>query len=198
MSLCVEPIYKALIAHIAMSPHVSAEETPQPVLDEVKTRTGWMWVFACDDAILFNFSPSRGGAVAQSVLGSSTGTPTVDGHTRYNLVTGEGRRQRGGCWSHARRGLFEAQAHDEPRAAELLAMIGDQSYTEQPAMDDGIVCSEAHLALRQARSAPVVERLFAAVEAAAAAVPDARSSWAKARPPANFTASTPKHGSPTC
>lgn len=122
---CVEPIYKALIAHIAMSPHVSADETPQPVLDEAKTRTGWMWVFACEDAILFNFSASRGGAVAQSVLGSSTGTLTVDGHTGYNLVTGEGLRQRGGCWSHARRGIFEAQAHDEPRAAELLGMIGE-------------------------------------------------------------------------
>lgn len=86
----------------------------------------------------------------------------------------------GASWSHARRGVFEAQLHDEVRAAELLDLIGELFYTEQLAMEDGIVGTDQHLVLRQARSGPVVERLFAAVEAAVAEVPDARSSWAKA------------------
>lgn len=176
----VEAIYKVLIGLVAKSPHVSADETPQPVLDEGKTRKGWMWVFASDEVILFSYASSRGGAVAQTVLGSSPGTLTVDGHTGYNLVTGAGQRERGGCWSHARRGVFEAQLHDEVRAAELLDLIGELFYTEQLAIEDGIVGTDQHLALRQVRSGPVVERLFAAVEAAVAEVPDARSSWAKA------------------
>ena len=48
----VEPLYEAMVAHAGAAPHVSADETPQPVLDEAKTRRGWMWVFATDEALL--------------------------------------------------------------------------------------------------------------------------------------------------
>ncbi len=38
----VSPIYDALQAHVATAPHVQADETPLPVLDEHRTRKGWM------------------------------------------------------------------------------------------------------------------------------------------------------------
>ncbi len=134
------------------------------MLDENKTRKGWMWVFATDDALLYVYSRSRGGKVAESVLGRSKGTLTVDGHTGYNLVTKDGRRERGGCWSHGRRGLFEARGYAEELVDGLLGSIGELFYIEHLAIEQKIVGTEAHLALRQERSAPVVEQIFATIE----------------------------------
>lgn len=175
----LEPLYKAMVAQVGAAEHVSADETPQPVLDEDKVRKGWMWVFATDDALLYTYSPSRGGSVPDGVLGRSKGTLTVDGHTGYNLVTAEGRRERGGCWSHARRGLFEARGYAEALVDGLIAQIGELFYVEQLAIEGHVVGTEAHLALRQERSAPVAARLFSTIEANIGAF-DARSSLAKA------------------
>ena len=104
----VHVLYEALEAHVSTAPHISADETPMPVLDEGQTHQGWMWVFATDDALLFTYSASRGKSVPLDVLGGSRGTLTVDGYTAYNCVTGDLGRQRGGCWSHARRGLYDS------------------------------------------------------------------------------------------
>ena len=163
-AVAVVPLYMALMAWVGAASHVSADETPQPVLDEDKTRKGWMWVFATDEVVLYLYSPSRGGQVADSVLGRSKGTLTVDGHTGYNLVTQAGRRQRGGCWSHGRRGLYEARSYDEALVDGLLVLIGELFYIEHLAVEQRIVGTDAHLALRQARSAPVVAALFATIE----------------------------------
>lgn len=161
----VEPIYKAMIKTIRESEHVSADETPQPVLDEKKVRKAWMWVFATDDVLLYTYSASRGGKVAEGILGHSTGTLTVDGYTGYNLVTGEGLRERGGCWSHARRGLYEAQDYDQPLIEQLLDDIGELFYIEHLAIEDGIVGTTAHQTIRTERSAPIVKKILDSVEA---------------------------------
>lgn len=175
----VEPLYNAMKAHVGVSEHVSADETPQPVLDEDKVRKGWMWVFATDEAILYTYSPSRGGTVPESVLGTSQGSLTVDGHTGYNLVTKAGRRDRGGCWSHGRRGLFEARAYAEVLVDGLLEQIGQLFYVEHLALEQQIVGTEAHLALRQASSSPAVAQILATIERHVDTF-DARSSLAKA------------------
>lgn len=178
-SVRVEPVYRALLAHAGSAEHVSADETPQPVQDKNKVRCAWMWVFATEDAIVYVYSPSRGGAVAKGVLGDSKGTLTVDGHTGYNLVTQANGRARGGCWSHGRRGLFEARGYNAPLVDEMMTLIGELFYIEQIAQEQGIVGSAAHLALRQSRSAPVITSLYALVDAQVGQH-DARSSLAKA------------------
>ncbi len=161
----IEPVYKAFLAAVRKAEDILADETPQPVLDDEKVRKGWMWVFATPSVILFTFSPSRGGKVADAVLGESTGTLTVDGFTGYNIVTQAGRRQRGGCWSHARRGLHEARAYDETLVDGLLDLIGELFYVEVLAIEGEIVGTPDHLALRQKRSKDVVDRVYAMVEA---------------------------------
>lgn len=175
----VEPLYEAMMTHVRNAGHVAADETPQPVIDEEKTRKGWMWVFATDEALLYVYSPSRGGKVPEGVLGASSGTITVDGHTGYNLVTTAGRRKRGGCWSHGRRGLFDARDYDEALVNGLLTQIGELFYVEQLAIEPQIVGTDAHLALRQAQSAPVIASIYATVEHRLGDF-DERSSLAKA------------------
>jgi len=175
----MRPLYQRMLHEVGSAAHVSADETPQPVLDEDKVRKGWMWVFASEDVILYVFSPSRGGSVPAKVLGRSKGTLTVDGHTGYNIVTGDGRRERGGCWSHGRRGLYEARGYAEGLVDELLALIGKLFDVEHRAIEHQLVGTEAHLALRQKESAPVVAAIFSLVEKHIGSF-DARSSLAKA------------------
>jgi len=176
----IKPIYDALQAHVTTSPHVQADETPLPVVDEHKTRKGWMWVFATSDALLFKHSRSRGQGVPNEVLGNTRGSLTVDGYTAYNIVTGALKRKRGGCWSHARRGLYDAQDHDPAFVESILADIEELFYVEELATRQRILGTPEHLALRKERSAPVVERLFAALEAYEKTAVDGRASLLKA------------------
>lgn len=176
----VHPLFEALVAHVSAAPHVSADETPMPVLDEGETHKGWMWVFAADDALLFTYSSSRGKSVPVEVLGGSVGTLTVDGYTAYNSVTGDLGRQRGGCWSHARRGLYDALEHDRDFIQPLLDDIGELFYLEELAREQGLRGTELHLAMRQERSQPVIDRLFSRLEDYNAGATDGRSSVSKA------------------
>lgn len=176
----VTPIYRALLGYVATAPHVQADETPLPVLDEQATRKGWMWVFATSDALLFVHSPSRGQGVPNAVLGDTKGSLTVDGYTAYNNVTGDLKRKRGGCWSHARRGLYDARQHDEPFVDGILADIAELFYIEELAADRKILGTPEHLALRAERSTPVVDRLLAALEEYEGTAIDGRASLLKA------------------
>jgi transposase len=176
----VSPIYDALRAHVSTAPHVQADETPLPVLDEHRTRKGWMWVFASPDALLFVHSKSRGKGVPQDVLANTKGTLTVDGYTAYNSVTGELGRARGGCWSHARRGLYDARDHDALFIQPLLDDIGELFYVEELAADRGILGTADHLALRDARSRPAIDRLFRSLDDYDANVVDGRASITRA------------------
>ncbi len=160
----LRPIYKALLAHVSSTPHVNADETPLPVLDDNGTHKGWMWVFATSEALLFQYSTSRGKGVPEAVLGHTMGTLTVDGYTAYNSVTGALGRLRGGCWSHGRRGLYEVRQHDEAFVQPLLDDIGELFYVEELAAENGILGTPEHLTLRKTMSAPVVDRIFAALD----------------------------------
>ncbi|MFT6820260.1 MAG: transposase [Myxococcota bacterium] len=160
----VSPLYEALLHHVCNAPYVYADETPMPVLDEDQVRRGWMWVFATDDALLFTHSPSRGKSTPERVLGQSMGTLIVDGYTAYNSVTGELGRARGGCWSHARRGLYEAQAQDPKAAKRWLDAIGELFYIERVAKDDAILASATHRERRETQSAPILKTLFAELD----------------------------------
>jgi len=176
----VHVLYLALLAHVRTSAHLAADETPLSVLADGKTHAGWVWVFAADDALLFTYSPSRGKGVPESVLGGSRGTLTVDGYTSYNSITGELGRQRGGCWSHARRGLYDVLEHDPTALQPLIDDIGELFYVEELARDLGIAGTADHLALREARSRPVLDGLFTKVDDYLAQATDGRASVVKA------------------
>jgi transposase len=164
----LEPIYKALLARLPDVDILQADETTQAVLDPGRgeTRNGWMWTFLDAQAIAFVFDPSRGGKVPSELLKDSKGTLLVDGHTGYNPVTTPEGRERAGCWSHARRGLFEARDYAPVLMGGLLSDIQQLFLVEQEAIEDDFVGSTRHLHLRRDRSGPVVERIFRTLDAA--------------------------------
>ena len=150
------PLWRAAHDEMRVDGHVQADETSC----RMQTRVGrcFVWTFLSKLHTVYVFSESRSGDTAKNVLGGTTGWLTIDGYTGYNIVTDVEGRARTGCWSHARRYLFDALA-TAPEAREGLDIILDIFMVERDAQQRGVIGTPEHLALRQTRSSPVLERL---------------------------------------
>ena len=95
-----EPLYQRLLELIAADEYVRADETPQRVLAEGKTRRAFVWTFRTEKLLAYLHSHTRSGETPLSVLGGTKGYLQVDGYTGYNAVTLPEGRVRVGCWAH--------------------------------------------------------------------------------------------------
>lgn len=90
-----------------------ADETPYQVLKEENRRAeskSYMWVFrsgedGTDPLILYKYSPSRAGDIADEFLEDYEGYVMCDGYSGYNKLK---KAKRTTCWSHIRRYLLDA------------------------------------------------------------------------------------------
>jgi len=166
----LRPVVERMAEHLKNSQKLFMDETPVPILDpgRGKTKKGYFWALARDDrnwdgpdppGVIFNYAPGRAGKYAEQFLTGFDGTLQVDGYGGYNRLTKAERE--GGlalllayCWAHARRKLFDL--HDSsPIARGGLAQIAELYKIE--AEIRGKLPAE-RLAVRQARSAPIVEK----------------------------------------
>ncbi len=154
------PIWRRILEIIAHSEHVSADETPINVQDTGKCRKGWMWTFIARSLVAYVFSASRSGQTPVDVLGETGGTIQVDGYSGYNAVSCPEGRTRCGCWAHARRKFWDALKYAPKEARWMLDEILKLYEVEYEAHEKKILGSEAHRLLRQAKSGPIVDRLF--------------------------------------
>ena len=164
------PVVERLAAHLKASGKLFMDETRLPVLDpgRGRTKTGYLWALARDDrawggadppGVVYFYADGRGGRHAEAFLDSFCGILQVDGYAGYNRLTAA---QRDGgalrlvfCWAHARRKLKEAfDASGSPIAAEGLAQIAALYAIEAEIRGKP---AARRLAIRQARSAPLVE-----------------------------------------
>ena len=122
------------------------------------TKRAYVWTFIAGTLIAYRFSVDRSGETPQEVLGGTQGTLVVDGYTGYNKVTQVDGRRRAGCLAHARRKLFAAM-EGEPEAREALDLIRDVYLVEHTARERGISGTPEHRVLRQAESAPLMDKL---------------------------------------
>src|SRR5207248_10372613 len=88
----------------------------------------------------------------------TAGTLVVDAYTGYNAVTGVDGRQRAGCLAHARRKFFDARG-SFPEADVALDAIRDVYRVEHEAKERDVARTDEHLAMRRARSRPILEKL---------------------------------------
>ena len=153
-----EPLWRAALAEVRVDPHVQADETS--VRTQTRKERSFVWTFLSRVLTVYVFSASRSGDTPKVVLGGTRGALTIDGYTGYNVVTDVDGRERAGCWSHARRHVFDALA-TAPEAREGLDIILDLFMVERDAANANIVGTAAHLELRRTRSAPILERLVA-------------------------------------
>ena len=157
------PIYRRMREKLAAEANVCADETQIKVQETGKCRKAWIWTFIGGPYVAYVYSPSRSGETPMEVLGQSPGTLTVDGYTGYNSVTTPEGRVRTGCWAHARRKFFEA-AQTAPEAQHVIDEILNIYEVEYEAAEKQIIGTEDHRLLRQAKTKPVVEGLFAWLE----------------------------------
>lgn len=104
--------------------YLNADETRIQVLKENgkgAQSDKWMWVTGGgppgNPSILFEYDPTRSGAVPERLLAGFNGILQADGYSGYASVCRENNLQRIGCWDHARRKFVEAvKAADTPKA----------------------------------------------------------------------------------
>ncbi len=167
----LRPVVQRMADHLKGSGKLFMDETPAPVLDpgRGKAKTGYLWALARDDrgwggndppCVIFNYAPGRGGKHAERFLDGFNGILQVDGYAGYNRLT---RKDRDGdaplilahCWSHARRKLYDlADKSGSDIAARGLKQIAGFYKIEAEIRGRS---PEERLAVRQARSAPIVK-----------------------------------------
>ena len=178
------PVVDRLADHLKRSTKLFMDETTAPVLDpgKGKTKTGYLWALARDDrrwggsdppGVIYFYAPAsqrlqanacrptgRGGGHAETFLDGFDGILQIDGYAGYNRLTKPSRK--GGnplsvayCWAHARRKLREVFERDgSVIAREGLERIA--KFYEIEAEIRGLG-HDQRLAVRQARTAPLVE-----------------------------------------
>ena len=153
----LDGLYRWLVATVASAEYVNADETRQPVMAPEKCRTGFIWTFITNAVIVYVFSATRSGETPAVVLGRSVGSLQVDGYTGYNAVTTPTGRLRAGCLAHARRYFHKATDSEPEPAASGVAIVAQLYEIERQAERDGITGTREHLALRQAKSKPILD-----------------------------------------
>jgi transposase len=158
----LRPLAARILALVAASDVVLADETSMPMQStirlEKKPKRTYLWTFVSGNFVAYRFSPSRSGATPREVLGGTKGTLVVDAYTGYNAVTGVDGRTRAGCLAHARRKFFDALG-SHPDAQVALDAIRDVYRIEHEAKERGVARTAEHLAMRQTRSKPILDKL---------------------------------------
>lgn len=188
----IAPVARRMKAILLGSARLFADETSVPVLDpgRGRTKTGWFWMIARDDrpwggtdppAVVYTYAPGRGHEHARALLGGYRGILQCDGYAGYKSLaaaaTGPGPSVVAHCWSHARRQFYDlALKAKAPVAEEALRRIATIYRIEAEIRGTS---PERRLAKRRARSRPLVEDLFAWLEATLAKLPG-RSTTAEA------------------
>jgi len=136
-------------------------------VDKAPTAEHWIWVRASGPPhrriILFDYDPSRGGAVPMRLLEGFTGILQTDGYEAYCAVAEAKRLIHVGCYAHARRKFEDARkAQADPtregQSKNALDLIGQLYRIERELKDSS---PADRLAARRARSVLIVRELKA-------------------------------------
>lgn len=179
MAWLLTALSEAIGGYARAGPSVHADDTPVPVQEpgRGRTRTGRLWVVVRDErgwaprhppAAYYRYSPDRKGEHARALLAPCRGFLHADAYAGFDRLyepdpdTGQARLVEVACWAHARREIFEEHAKTKsPLAREALERIGDIFAIEREINGRP---PEERLAVRQARSVPLLTELKAFLE----------------------------------
>jgi transposase len=181
----VVPLINLLDEQMLGQPLIHCDETRLQVLksDKAPTAEHWMWVRAAGPPgrriVLFDYDPSRGGAVPKRLLEGYRGILLTDGYEPYATVAEELGLVHAGCMAHARRRFDEArkaQPGDSSHAKTALEFIRELYLIERTLWDrEHPVTAPQRVEARSKRSAPIMTRFHAWLEALAPQVlPESR------------------------
>ena len=158
------PVVGAMRVELLAGGYLQADETTMPC--QTQERTGrnhraFMWEFSQPGKlVVFEFQMGRGRAGPKKFLQGFRGKLQCDGYGAYDQL-GEGITYVA-CGAHVRRGFVDAAkvAPLDPRPKEIVARFAELYAVEQEARERSLG-AEPRLALRQAKSAPVMAALEA-------------------------------------
>jgi transposase len=160
----LRPVVAAMRLELLAGGYIQADETPMPC--QTGERTGrnhraFVWEYSRPGGIVvFEFQMGRAREGPREFLKGFRGKLQSDGYAVYDKL-GQGIVYVG-CAAHIRRGFVDAAkvAPLDPAPAEILARFGELYAVEKDAREAGL-SPEARLALRQAKSVPVMNALKA-------------------------------------
>jgi transposase len=172
----VVPVVNLLKEYMLEAPLIHMDETSLQVLrsDKAPTAEHWMWVRAAGPPgkriILFDYDPSRGGAVPKRLLEGYHGILLTDGYERYDDVAEVLKLVHAGCFAHARRRFDAARKASEGAAGGhariALDFIGELYRIERALWDRERPCTPEHrVRVRREFSAPIIEKFHTWLEA---------------------------------
>jgi len=162
----VRLLVSALRGEVAEAETLLGDDSGLPVQDGEggKLANGRLWVFTDRRQAFFAFSRTKEGEHPTAVLkalGVEGARLVVDGGSEYNDAVAKLGLTRGGCWSHLRRYFFDAAVqHDD--AKHGLRTIHDLFGIERQVAE---LSDVERLAVRQERSAPLVDGFYTWVKA---------------------------------
>jgi hypothetical protein len=142
---------------------IHTDDTPVPIQSpgQKQCRQGRIWCYLGDDQhpyTVYDYTPSRKRDGPQTWLKGYAGYLQADAYGGYDGIYSGGRVTEVACWAHARRKFYDAQDSDAQRAAQMLSLVGELYAIEREAQAQSLD-EAATLALRQARSVPILARI---------------------------------------
>lgn len=167
----VVPLINLFNERLLAQPLIHCDETHLQVLKSDKSPTAdhWMWVRAAGPPgqriVLFDYDPSRAGAVPLRLLQDYQGILLTDGYEAYANVAQAKGIVHAGCWAHARRKFDEARKASDNAGSHAKVALDRirQLYLIERAMNQSKtpVTPAQRLQQRTERSAPVTQQLHA-------------------------------------
>ncbi|WP_444932334.1 IS66 family transposase [Microbulbifer sp. SSSA002] len=177
----VQPLLNLFNDKLREGPVIQCDETPLQVLNEPEKSAqskSYMWIrrggLPDQKVILFDYSPSRSGAIASDLLSGYRGYLQTDDYSGYYAVATEEQITHLGCWAHARRKFVEAQVttkaksknkksgKSKPSRADIAINYITHLYNIERKGKE--LSAEERYQLRQKESLPVLDKLHAWLE----------------------------------
>lgn len=162
----LEPIYAAQFASIRSARVIAMDETPIKAGrgEPGKLKAAYFWpVYGQHDEVCFPFFESRRAEHVEQALGLSHAEGAVllsDGYSAYAHYANKTGITHAQCWTHTRRGFFEARDVEPEAAAQALDFIGGLYAVEERIREQKLSAARK-LDYRLMHAKPIVQQFFA-------------------------------------
>lgn len=171
--LCVplERVYRAMITEVKAGDYIHADESfLRRIILQGGSHSAWMWVYlgAEGRVPIFDYRESRGSDAPRAFLsGCSPGTRLMtDAYAAYQSAIDKHGLLAMLCMAHARRQFVQAmEVGSQPDFARRIIQLIARLYLVERYADSKSCSPQQRLQLRQRLSAPIMQRIKAALSA---------------------------------
>jgi transposase len=170
----LQPTYDALLPYIFSFAVICADESIWYMLQKGGRKKWFIWGASCPFAVYYRLDPSRGGKIADELLGDFEGTIITDGYKGYSGLVRAGpggeksKIDLANCWAHARRKFVDCEQDYPLECKAAIDMIRELYDVESQTPDLWKVSEEDRdevlkmiLRNRTEQSRPITERIKA-------------------------------------